>query len=80
MCGRYTQAFEIDKLKPRFRLDEVRGEVRPRYNVAPSQEVPVVLREDGRRVLDHLRWGLVPVWTQTLKGAPKPINARAETV
>lgn len=80
MCGRYTQTYETVKLKPRFDLTEIRGEFRPRYNVSPGQDVPVVLQVDAGRVLDHFRWGLVPVWTKALKGAPKPINAKSETV
>lgn len=58
----------------------------PRYNVAPTQDVPVVARnKEGHRALVMMRWGLVPWWTETAPGgkpqSSKPlINARSETV
>jgi putative SOS response-associated peptidase YedK len=53
---------------------------RPRYNIAPSQDVAIVrINKNGDRVLGLVRWGLIPHWA---KEVPKiqPINARAETV
>lgn len=54
----------------------------PRYNIAPSQSVPVIRRlsENRPRQLDMLRWGLVPHWAKDLKIGYKMINARAETI
>jgi putative SOS response-associated peptidase YedK len=85
MCGRYVvrridaQRLGIVYADPGFEeFDERR--VVPRFNIAPSQVVPVVrLNREGRRVLSLIRWGLIPHWT---RGKPKsqPINARAETV
>jgi len=55
-------------------------ELGPRYNVAPTQPVTVVLeREDGRRVEAH-RWGLVPAWSKSPTTRSPLINARAETI
>lgn len=56
--------------------------LRPTWNMAPTMGAPVVRRhpETGERHLDALIWGLVPSFTQDLKVARKPINARAETV
>jgi putative SOS response-associated peptidase YedK len=34
----------------------------PRYNIAPSQDVPVIVRNEGRNELKSMRWGLVPSW------------------
>jgi putative SOS response-associated peptidase YedK len=51
-----------------------------RYNVAPTQQVPIVRLEDGRRRLAMVRWGLVPFWAKDLNVGYKMINARAETV
>ena len=78
MCGRYSQTQEADELARRFRLDQVEAPVRRRYNAAPSQEMPVVVLEDGKRVLRAFRWGLVPSWAKD--HSPGPINARAETL
>jgi SOS response associated peptidase (SRAP) len=36
----------------------------PRYNIAPSQDVPVIVRNDKRNELRPMRWGLVPSWAQ----------------
>lgn len=52
------------------------------WNLAPSQDAPAVRRhpELGERHLDLLKWGLLPSWTMDPAKAPRPINARAETV
>ena len=82
MCGRYviktlTQAI-IDAFEA---VLPPMPELFPRYNVAPSQPVPVVrTAADGRRHLDMLRWGLIPSWAKDAKAQPQPINVRAETV
>ena len=51
----------------------------PRYNVAPTQQVPILLR-DGPRVVRDMRWGLVPHWAKDRSIGNKMINARAETL
>ena len=79
MCGRFALT-EIDPtvLSQVFDLDSV-PDLSPRYNVAPTQLVPVIRQgADGQRHLDLLRWGLVPAWAREF-GAGL-INARAETV
>jgi putative SOS response-associated peptidase YedK len=54
---------------------------RPRYNIAPGQHNPVVLRAaDGHNQLELMQWGLVPAWSREPKVAYSTINARAETV
>jgi putative SOS response-associated peptidase YedK len=78
MCGRFTIAPLVD-LFDRFHVPERVPLPLPRYNVAPSQEVPVVIRDGGNRIA-MMRWGLVPSWTKDLRDARKPINARAETL
>jgi putative SOS response-associated peptidase YedK len=50
------------------------------YNIAPSQDLPVIHAEKGKRVLERMRWGLIPVWSKDAKIAYKTSNARAETV
>lgn len=54
----------------------------PRYNIAPTQEAPVVRQRQkpaGERTLQNLRWGLVPGWAKDLKIGAQLINLRAET-
>ena len=84
MCGRYTLASpDLGALRERFPLRESL-EVRPRFNVAPGDDVLAVIRrgEDGAEAEGtFLRWGLVPFWAADPgEVAAKTINARAETV
>ena len=91
MCGRYAASASADRLVEIFEIDEVpdRPEVRgltPRWNIAPSQEVPAVIERTDRasgevvRTLSAPRWGLVPSWSRDPASGPRMINARAETV
>lgn len=78
MCGRYT-VYQTDKIKERFDVDSVPGDLRPNYNVAPGQDLPVVV-EDKTRHLKVMRWGLIPFWAKDQKIGYKLINARSETI
>lgn len=81
MCGRYTQTAAFDELALRFGItveDTRLEDLTPRYNVAPSQPVPIVIAHNGGRQLVMARWGFHPVWMKASKLAP--INAKAETV
>ncbi|MCW2997586.1 MAG: response-associated peptidase [Solirubrobacterales bacterium] len=81
MCGRYSMTGPSPaRLRERFQLgDDV--PIRPRYNVAPGDEVlSVTTSREGERRPDLLRWGLVPFWAKDPKTGFKMINARAETV
>jgi putative SOS response-associated peptidase YedK len=81
MCGRYVTVSSPEQLAERFGVDDVTvPTLEPRWNVAPSLQVPAVLQRDGRRALGTLRWGLVPAWAKDLRKGPRPINARVETV
>jgi putative SOS response-associated peptidase YedK len=79
MCGRLTVTTPTEQLARAIGLTTVRsGLSRPRYNLAPTQDVPAVVN-DGQRALELLRWGLVPVWAKDLAIGNKLINARSET-
>ena len=54
--------------------------LRPRYNVAPGQNIAAVRSEEGDRRLSMLRWGLIPVWSKKPNIGYSLINARSETV
>jgi len=79
MCGRYTLT-SPDELVHEFGLGELPFPLAPRYNIAPSNEVPVVVQEGVAPTLRLLRWGLVPSWATLDRSTKRPINARAETV
>jgi putative SOS response-associated peptidase YedK len=84
MCGRYVLRVVLKNFRRDFELgfdvddSDVPMEARPRYNIAPTQMVPVIRVVDGKRWLSLVRWGLIPHWA---KEAKKPqINARGETI
>ena len=79
MCGRYTLT-SPDELLHEFGFGELPFDLKPRYNIAPTQEAPVVVSEDGGTKLRLFRWGLVPAWSKDTKSAAKMINARSESV
>lgn len=78
MCGRYTLT-SPDELLHEFGLGELPYSLAPRFNIAPTQEVAVV-RNDEKRCLKLLRWGLVPRWAKDQTMGARLINARSETV
>ena len=77
MCGRFTIVPTID-FHERFGLPPGPS-VSPRYNIAPGQEVLVVIREDRNRAVP-MTWGLIPPSTRDPVGGRPMINARAETL
>lgn len=79
MCGRYTLVAPGEEVARRFGLPTPPHLV-PRYNVAPSQQVPIVRIEDDGRALAMVRWGLVPFFARDPAIGNRMINARAETV
>jgi putative SOS response-associated peptidase YedK len=90
MCGRYAFFTPVEAIVRLFQVREQHAaEVAPRYNVAPTQEAPIVrlsafLDEDESHVpvreLAWARWGLVPFWARERSIGNRMINARGETV
>lgn len=76
MCGRYRLT-RADRLAEKFDA-ELAEELHPRYNIAPTQPVPVVRASGSRRVIASMRWGLIPNWARDASMAQ--INARSETL
>jgi putative SOS response-associated peptidase YedK len=81
MCGRYTLSTPGALLQERFDLDQ-EPELMARYNIAPTQEAPVVLclARAGRRHLETMRWGLIPACAEDPTQGARAINARCETL
>ena len=80
MCGRFTLSVNPEAVALRFDLDAI-PDLAPRYNIAPTQSAAVVrlsLSQEAR-VLEPMRWGLVPFWAKDLKIGNRMINARSET-
>jgi len=80
MCGRYSLTISIEEIIDRFGIEILQTDVNQRFNIAPSQTVPVVVQGEEGRLLTAMRWGLVPCWAQDPKIGYRMINARAETV
>jgi putative SOS response-associated peptidase YedK len=81
MCGRYSITTAPEAMRRLFKFTNDTPNLRPNYNAAPTQILPVVrLNEAGERELVTLKWGLVPFWAKDAKIAYSTINARAETV
>ncbi len=78
MCGRYYFFTPADIVAGRFGL-AASPALRPRFNIAPQSEAPVILVGEGTRRLVAMRWGLVPSWSKDPASAYRMINARAET-
>ena len=78
MCGRYTLAAHADELVETFGVPPPEFDFGPRYNIAPSQQAPVVAEDRRGRRIGLLTWGLVPGWAD--EPGSGIINARAESV
>ena len=79
MCGRYTLDSDMEFLQQRFKFAVLDLDVKPRYNIAPTQDV-LTVTNDGERHAQFMRWGLVPFWAKDLKIGHRMINAKAETL
>jgi putative SOS response-associated peptidase YedK len=80
MCGRYTMHHSPQQLVMRFGVTDARATPTERYNIAPTQAVPVIVEGEGARFLDMMQWGLIPSWAREPGIGNKMINARAETL
>jgi putative SOS response-associated peptidase YedK len=88
MCGRYVSVSSPALLAERFDVTDVRlpeEGLEASYNVAPRADVPVIAERRGEpgtheRVLDVVRWGLVPYWAKDTKIGDRMINARADRI
>jgi putative SOS response-associated peptidase YedK len=79
MCGRYVITSTPEAIRALFGYTE-QPNFPPRFNVAPTQPIPVVRLADGKRSFALMRWGLLPAWLKDPKGFPLLINARGESV
>ena len=82
MCGRFTQAYTWRELVTLYGLTQPALNLQPRYNIAPTATIDVLILRGGNRLeLVPMRWGLIPWWWKlTAKDTPSTFNARAETV
>ena len=79
MCGRFVITSPPAAIRQVFGYAE-QPNFPPRYNIAPTQPIPVVIVENGARHFKLMRWGLVPAWVKDPRQFSLLINARSETV
>jgi putative SOS response-associated peptidase YedK len=70
MCGRYMLTSPVEALRQLFMFEQ-RPNLMPRYNIAPTQDVPIVrLTRDGTASnLIIVRWGPVPFWADDCRSS-----------
>jgi putative SOS response-associated peptidase YedK len=81
MCGRYRLSRRKQIIEEYFDASDWQDDWSPRYNIAPTQPVPVI-RQHPKETIRHLslmKWGLLPHWAKDASGAARTINARSET-
>jgi putative SOS response-associated peptidase YedK len=80
MCGRFTLTVDPSDLQEAFYwVNFGNADITPRYNIAPTQGIPVVTNS-GENRLDFFTWGLVPFWAKDPSIGSRMINARSETL
>ncbi len=83
MCGRFSDRFTWKELHGLYRAfiypNAPESTWTPKYNIAPTTQIPTVRFIDGNRRVDLMRWGLVPSWSKEV-GKFSTFNARAEGV
>jgi putative SOS response-associated peptidase YedK len=79
MCGRFVITSPPAAIRQVFGYAE-QPNFPPRFNIAPTQPVPVVILDQGARHFRLMRWGLMPAWVKDPKKFTLLINARSEGV
>jgi putative SOS response-associated peptidase YedK len=81
MCGRYRLSRRKQLVEEYFGSASDEPDWEARYNIAPTQPVPIIRQNPTQTVreLSMMRWGLVPSWAKDTSGAASMINARSET-
>jgi putative SOS response-associated peptidase YedK len=79
MCGRFVGFRPLEELIGYFPIDVAHDEITQNFNVAPTQEVLSIVRQNDQNHLVRLNWGLVPFWAKDKSIGGRLINARSET-
>jgi putative SOS response-associated peptidase YedK len=81
MCGRAKLPDDVSEIKLDLKIDfDEIGDYRPRWNAAPTSQLPVIISKNGTRTLTAMRWGLVPSWAKDITISRSTFNARAEAI
>ncbi|WP_210497210.1 SOS response-associated peptidase [Microvirga antarctica] len=79
MCGRFAITLLPEVYRDFFDYSE-RPDFPARFNIAPTQPVPIVVEDRGGRHFQLVRWGFLPEWAKDPKDFPLLVNARGETL
>jgi len=81
MCGRYRLSRRKQIIEEHFDTAYWQDDWSPRFNIAPTQPVPVIRQnpKEPVRQISLMKWGLIPSWSKDTSGAASMINARSET-
>jgi putative SOS response-associated peptidase YedK len=80
MCGRFARYSLLRELARHFKAEPDACDLPPSFNVAPSQEIAVIIHHEDARHIGKRRWGLVPFWAKDSSIGSRLINARVETL
>jgi len=81
MCGRFEANISKEKLIEKFGINNWQlDNYRPRYNIPPGTNIPIIRQTGDIRIIDEANWGLIPSWSKDRKIAYRTFNARSETV
>jgi putative SOS response-associated peptidase YedK len=78
MCGRFVRSSSLHDISKEFGLEKISLRVEPSYNIAPGQDIALIITDVARRMI-LCRWGFLPLWTKEPSTGHTMINARAET-
>ena len=80
MCGRFARYSLSRELERYFNAQPAAFDMPASFNVAPTQEIPVIIQQEDSRHFKKRHWGLVPFWAKEISIGSKMINARVETL
>ena len=80
MCGRFALYSSFTAIKEYADILNEIGDLDKNFNVAPGQIIPIVIKEHGKKILEPVKWGLVPFWAKDPKIGYRMINTRAKTI
>jgi len=80
MCGRFALYSSFQAIKDYADLLNEIGEINSNYNVAPGQEISILINENKQNVLKACKWGFIPFWAKDEKIGNRLINTRGETI
>jgi putative SOS response-associated peptidase YedK len=81
MCGRFSLHSPESRIREAFNLEHTEPlGLNPRYNISPSQDIPIIRDTETSQEMVMAQWGLIPAWSKEPKTKYSTINARIESV